>query len=83
MRFEVSTSSGSGVGKAAFPKAFSDTVFADGLTTKSRVPAKLGVVMSDNDSLGGVRTAVGRNASGSQQHFLRRQFFHKESCDYR
>ena len=91
MRFEVSNGSGSGAETAAFPKAFSDTVFgvADGLNTKSPQSTTLGAVMSvgavmsDTDSIGpGGR--IGIKASGTEhQHFLRRQFFHKEPCDYR
>ena len=80
MRFEVSTSSGSGAGKPAFPKAFSETTFAgaNGLKANSLVGAA--AVMSETDSIG----VDGRSLNGTEyQTYLRRQFFHKEPCEYR
>ncbi|KAK2182673.1 hypothetical protein NP493_341g02041 [Ridgeia piscesae] len=78
MRFEVSTGSGGGAGKPTFPKAFSEPTFAgaNGLTTKSSIAA---AVASDTDS---VAVAARRLKGAAYQTYLRRQFFHKEPCDY-
>ena len=79
MRFEVSIGSGGGAGKPTFPKAFSETTFpgANGLTAKSAIAA---AVASDTDS---VAVAARRLKGAAYQTYLRRQFFHKEPCDYR
>lgn len=82
MRFEVSTSSGSGAGKPTFPKAFSETAFAgaNGLTAKNSIVVAAAAVASDTDSVG----VGGPRLKGASYHtYLRRQFFHKEPCEYR